>query len=265
MSARVAPATIGLGLLEAVPEADLRARCDPDDRDHDGISGRVQRLPAVAGGSRLGRFGWKAEKPSVRAQVSGAFGADMGITSTLFPSENHSAEQAAASARPSGGAPELDAKTEQAVVVYMRTLAVPRARQGNDSELRAGRALFERAACAACHVASLRTGRVADLPELSEQTFAPYTDLLLHDLGEELSDQRPVHEAQGSEWRTAPLWGIGLLAKVNGHQLLLHDGRARGVAEAILFHGGEANAARAAFANMSRRERAQLVRFVESL
>lgn len=265
MSARVAPATIGLGLLEAVPDAELIARSDPDDRDRDGISGRVQRVPDADGALHVGRFGWKAEKASVRAQVAGAFVADMGITSTLFPRENHSVQQTVAAAQPSGGVPELDAKTERAVVTYMRTLAVPRARHGDDAELRAGWALFERAACASCHVPSLRTGRVADLPELSEQTFAPYTDLLLHDLGEELSDQRPVHEAQGSEWRTAPLWGIGLFAKVNGHQLLLHDGRARGVAEAILFHGGEAKSSRAAFVALSRRERAQLVRFVESL
>jgi CxxC motif-containing protein (DUF1111 family) len=265
ISARVAPAMIGLGLLEAVPERAIVARSDPEDRDGDGISGRAQRVPDADGTPRLGRFGWKAEQPSVRAQVLAAFVADMGITSALFPRENYSPAQATRAARESGGSPELSAATEQAVVAYMRTLAVPRARNDGDEAPRNGRALFERAGCPACHTPSLRSGDVADLPALSQQIFFPYTDLLLHDLGEQLSDHRPVHAAQGAEWRTAPLWGIGLFTKVNGHQLLLHDGRARGVAEAILFHGGEAARARHAFREMSRPERAQLVRFVESL
>jgi CxxC motif-containing protein (DUF1111 family) len=165
----------------------------------------------------------------------------------------------------SGGEPELSSATLNDVVLYMRALAVPAARDVDHPDVRAGRALFEHAACGACHTPELSTGPVADLPELSQQTFAPYTDLLLHDLGAALSDRRPVHAAQGSEWRTAPLWGVGLFAKVNGHQLLLHDGRARGVAEAILFHGGEAEAGKRAFLRMSHSERAQLVRFVESL
>jgi CxxC motif-containing protein (DUF1111 family) len=266
ISARVAPATIGLGLLEAVPEQLLSARADPDDRDRDGISGRLQRVPDARDGSlRAGRFGWKAEQPSVRAQVAGAFVADMGITSSLFPHENHSADQKEASARASGGEPELSSATLNDVVLYMRTLAVPAARDVDDADVAAGRALFERAACGACHTPQLVTGSVADLPELAQQTFAPYTDLLLHDLGAALSDQRPVLAALGSEWRTAPLWGVGLFAKVNGHQLLLHDGRARGVAEAILFHGGEGESSKRAFLGMSHGERAQLVRFVESL
>jgi CxxC motif-containing protein (DUF1111 family) len=266
LSARVAPATIGLCLLEAVPESVLMARADPDDRDHDGISGRVQRVPSgEAGALRVGRFGWKAEKASVREQVAAAFVSDMGITSALFPSENHSAAQKAANERPSGGEPELSSEALDDVLLYMRTLALPRARDAGDPEVRAGRALFERAACSACHAPSLRSERVTDLPELSEQTFAPFTDLLLHDMGEMLSDHRASFAASGSEWRTAPLWGVGLFAKVNGHQLLLHDGRARGVAEAILFHGGEAESARRAFVGMSRRERAQLVSYVESL
>jgi CxxC motif-containing protein (DUF1111 family) len=266
LSARVAPAAIGLGLLEAVREADLLVHADPDDRDQDGISGRAQRVPDPSDSAlRMGRFGWKAEKSSVRAQVAGAFSADMGITSALFPRQNHSAEQQLAAARPSGGEPELSAATLNDVVLYMRTLAVPAARAVNDPEVRAGGALFERAACVACHTPSLRTGKVRDLPELSEQTFAPYTDLLLHDLGAALSDQRPSLAAEGGEWRTAPLWGVGLIAKVNGHQLLLHDGRARGAAEAILFHGGEGERSRRAFLHMSRRERAQLLRFVEAL
>jgi CxxC motif-containing protein (DUF1111 family) len=263
LSARVAPATIGLGLLEAVPEAELLRREDPADRDGDGISGRAQRVPEPgADGLRVGRFGWKAEKASVRAQVAGAFAADMGITSGLFPHDNHSAGQRAAAARPSGGTPELAATTLNDVVLYMRGLAVPSARP---TQREAGRDCFERAGCAACHTPSLRTGPVSELPELAGVSFAPFTDLLLHDLGDELSDQRPSHAAAGSEWRTAPLWGIGLIAKVNGHQLLLHDGRARGVAEAILHHAGEAEASKRAFMGLTREQRAELVSFVESL
>lgn len=262
LSPRVAPAAIGLGLLEAVPDAELLRREDPADRDGDGISGRAQRVPEL-GGQRVGRFGWKAEKASLRAQVAGAFAADMGITSELVPHENHSAAQLAAAAQPSGGTPELSSATLNDVVLYMRSLAVPAARSAAQRE--SGHTCFERAGCAACHVPSLRTGTVPDLPELAGVSFAPFTDLLLHDLGEELSDRRPSHAASGSEWRTAPLWGIGLIAKVNGHQLLLHDGRARGVAEAILHHAGEAEASKRAFMALTRQERAELVSFVESL
>jgi CxxC motif-containing protein (DUF1111 family) len=263
LSPRVAPATIGLGLLEAVPETELLRREDPGDRDGDGISGRAQRVPGpTEQRPMIGRFGWKAETASVRAQVAGAFAADMGITSELFPHENHSAAQLAAAARPSGGTPELATATLNDVVSYMRGLAVPAARNLQGER---GRECFERAGCAACHTPGLRTGEVADMPELARVEFAPFTDLLLHDLGEQLSDQRPSHAAAGSEWRTAPLWGIGLIAKVNGHQLLLHDGRARGVAEAILHHAGEAEQSKRAFMRLTRRERGELVAYVESL
>lgn len=266
VSPRVAPQTLGMGLLEAVPEQALARLADPEDRDHDGISGRLQRVFDVESATlRTGRFGWKAEQPGVRAQVAAAFVGDMGITSQLFPDENHSAAESACAEHASGGAPELTPATLDAVVLYMRTLALPAARALPPEVAREGSALFRAGQCEGCHVRTLRTGVVPDLQELSEQSFAPYSDLLLHDLGAELSDERPSFGAAGSEWRTAPLWGIGLIEKVNGHQLLLHDGRARGVAEAILWHGGEAEAARRAFVRMSRAQRAALVAFVESL
>jgi CxxC motif-containing protein (DUF1111 family) len=266
VSPRVAPQTLGMGLLEAVPEAELVRLADPDDRNGDGISGRVQRVFDVASGQqRVGRFGWKAEQPSVRAQVAAAFVGDMGITSQLFPLENHSAAQADCAQHPSGGAPELTPETLDHVVLYMRTLALPARRGLPPEQARQGSALFSTAGCDACHARTLRSAAVLDLPELSARTFEPFSDLLLHDLGDELSDERPSFAAEGSEWRTPPLWGVGLLDKVNGHQLLLHDGRARGVAEAILWHAGEAAAARRSFVHMSRTERAALVAFVESL
>jgi len=256
LSARVAPAVFGMGLLEAVPEQTLVALADPDDRDGDGISGKLNRVP-----NGVGRFGWKAEQPNVRSQVAAAFVGDMGITSALFAHENHTALQGACAEQASGGEPELSDAALTTVESYVRTLAAPGARKEDGQ----GRALFAGAGCPACHVPALRTGAVADLPELSRQSFAPYTDLLLHDLGEGLSDGRPSYRASGSEWRTAPLWGLGLIELVNGHGLLLHDGRARGVAEAILWHGGEAQAAQQAFVNMSAAERTALVSFVESL
>jgi CxxC motif-containing protein (DUF1111 family) len=260
----VAPQLIGLGLLEAVPEATLEQLADPDDRDRDGISGRIQRVwNETRGAEDVGRFGWKAEQPSVRAQTAGAFLGDMGITSSLFSSENHSARQPEASARPSGGAPELEENVLNAVVLYARTLAVPQRRGEQDAQVRAGEQRFTEAGCARCHVPTLTTAH-AEPNALSQQTIHPYTDLLLHDLGDALGDQRPSYAASGNEWRTPPLWGVGLVHEVNGHTLLLHDGRARGVSEAILWHGGEAQSARDAFVRMDKQERAQLVAFVES-
>lgn len=261
-SARVAPTMIGLGLLAAVPDEVLLAHADPDDRDRDGISGRPNRVPSSARGQRmLGRFGWKAETATLTDQVAAAFLGDMGITSRLFGRENHSALQPECGALPSGGSPELRDDVLDAVVAYAGTLAVP-APRAND---RRGEALFEQAQCARCHVPTLTTSPSATPATLAARAFHPYTDLLLHDLGPALSDERPTFAAEGSEWRTAPLWGLGLVARVNGHTTLLHDGRARDVSEAILWHGGEAQVAQRAFVHMNERDRQALVAFVESL
>ncbi len=266
MSARVAPALIGLGLLEAVPEGLLAARTDPDDRDGDGISGRENGVWNVSLGRKvMGRFGWKAEQPSVEQQSAGAFAGDMGLTSRLFPQENHSSAQGASFRRESGGSPEVSDAILRDVVIYARTLAVPAQRLLNENVRFEGPRLFERLGCERCHSSKLVTGSVSDLPELSAQEIHPYSDLLLHDMGPGLSDGRASYDAEGSEWRTAPLWGLGLYRKVNGHTLLLHDGRARGVAEAVLWHRGEADAARRAFVALSAHERKVLVQFVEGL
>jgi CxxC motif-containing protein (DUF1111 family) len=263
-SARVAPAMIGLGLLEAVPPSTLRARVDADDRDHDGISGRDNRVRSERG-LAFGRFGWKAEQASVREQTAAAFVGDLGLTSSLFPAENHSALQTACQGQASGGAPELSEQVLSSVVLYARTLAVPARRHRERAEVVQGERLFRRAGCAGCHVETLTTGADVEPRALAGQTIHPYTDLLLHDLGPGLSDQRPTFSASGSEWRTPPLWGIGLVQRVNGHSLFLHDGRARGLAEAVLWHGGEAERARAAFVQMDRADRAALLSFLASL
>lgn len=265
-SVRAPQAMIGLGLLEAVPEATILALADPDDADGDGISGRPNQVyDVLANATVLGRFGWKAGQPTVRQQCAGAFLGDLGITTPLFPSENCPPSQAACLAAPSGGSPELPMDALDAVALYARTLAVPVRTHASDRAVLRGREEFRAAGCPSCHVDTLRTGDVADVPELAHQTIHAFTDLLLHDLGEGLADDRPEYEADGREWRTAPLWGLSQLRAVNGHMDLLHDGRARGVAEAILWHGGEAEAAREAFRRLPESARAALVAYVESL
>jgi CxxC motif-containing protein (DUF1111 family) len=264
LSPRVAPALIGLGLLEAIPEASLEALADPSDADGDGISGRINRVPDASTGARAaGRFGWKAEKPSVLTQTAGAFLGDMGLTTSLFPRENHATLPGISAS--SGGEPEVPDDILRAVALYARTLGVPARRDVDEPEVMRGAELFESARCSACHVPSFETGKVSDLPELGGQRIQPFTDLLLHDMGELLADDRPVYEASGREWRTAPLWGIGLVQRVNGHSRFLHDGRARDLSEAILFHGGEAAASRDRFVAMTLAERKSLLAFLGSL
>lgn len=263
---RVANHMVGLGLLEAISAETLESLADPDDRDGDGISGEIAHVwDALAGEMAIGRFGWKAEQPTVLHQSAGAFVGDMGITSWLHEAENCPTAQESCVAAPSGGEPEADDETLERVVFYARTLAVPPRRGLGESEVTRGRTLFGDYGCTSCHQPLLTTGTLAGFPELSHQDIRPYTDMLLHDMGPELSDERPIFSASGSEWRTAPLWGTGYFEDVNGHQSLLHDGRARGFAEAILWHGGEAEASREAFRAASADERQALVRFLESL
>jgi CxxC motif-containing protein (DUF1111 family) len=266
VSPRVAPALVGLGLLEAVPEALLERLADPDDRDHDGISGRQNRVPDVLRGTLVpGRFGWKAEQPSVVQQSSAAFVADLGITSSLFPAENHTPNEEACRDLPNGGTPELGPDILAAIGIYARALAVPARRNVDDPLVSRGEDLFGELGCAGCHVPTLRTAPLADIPELPAEDIHPYTDLLLHDLGAGLADERPAFEADGREWRTPPLWGMGLVKKVNAHEFLLHDGRARNAMEAVLWHDGEAASARARFTALPRAERQALLAFLASL
>lgn len=266
ISPRVAPQMIGLGLLQAIDEADILANADPDDADADGISGRPNRvwdfgLEEFA----LGRFGWKANQPRLEQQNSGAFVGDIGITSALFPNENCTSAQPDCEAAPNGGQPEIDPTHVDAVDFYSKFLAVPARRHFRDREVGDGEKLFGELGCSSCHVAKFTTGSVDDVPELSNQVIHPYTDLLLHDMGDELGDGRPDYDADGNEWRTPPLWGIGLFKDVNAHTRYLHDGRARSLEEAVLWHGGEAKGAAAAFKALAPAERDALLRFLESL
>jgi CxxC motif-containing protein (DUF1111 family) len=266
VSPRVAPALVGLGLLEGIPESTLERLADPDDRNRDGISGRLNRVPDVRNKRIVpGRFGWKAEQPTVLQQSAGAFLGDMGLTSSLFPRENCEKTQDACRSAPNGGAPEVEPHVLEAVALYARTLAVPVRRKAQDRDVARGEELFRAIGCAHCHVPTLRAEPPADLPELAAQEIHPYTDLLLHDMGEGLSDGRPVFEAQGREWRTPPLWGVGLVPKVNEHAFFLHDGRARGSSEAILWHDGEAARARERFRHLPRSDRLHLLAFLEDL
>jgi len=220
-----------------------------------------------AGQKRLGRFGWKANQPTVRQQVAGAFQGDIGITSPVFPEENHTAAQELEQI-PSGvaaGEPEISEKLLDAVTFYSMTLAVPARDDYDQPEVLRGKQLFTQLDCARCHTPKYRTGDLAGFPELSGQTIFPYTDLLLHDMGQALTDGRPDGDADGNEWRTPPLWGLSLVETVNKHSTLLHDGRARNVEEAILWHGGEAAASRDAFKQLTQADRKAVVRFVKSL
>ncbi len=266
VSARIPPSMIGLGLLEAVPESALLAREDPDDSNRDGVSGRLNRVVEVGRDTLvIGRFGWKAEQPTVLQQTAAAFLGDMGLTSKLFRQENHSPAETAAHDMPSGGDPEVTDEALQAIVLYARTLAVPARREHEQPRIAHGEDLFATVGCAACHAQNLPLAASPDFPELGEGTIHPYSDLLLHDMGPELSDERPSFAALGSEWRTPPLWGIGLAKKVNPQTRFLHDGRARDLKEAILWHGGEADDAKTRFTQLTQTYREDVIAFLESL
>jgi CxxC motif-containing protein (DUF1111 family) len=265
IGARLAPQLIGLGLLEAIPSTQLSAAEDPQDSNADGISGRVHWLPAGDGTLRAGRFGWKATQASVADQVAAAFVNDIGITSPLLAAETLSPWQLAHLEFASGGQPEIEPQSFERVVLYTRLLAVPNQRDRARAEVQRGALEFERLGCAICHTPVQRTDPEALPALLANGEFRPYTDLLLHDLGPGLADPKRDGNAEPAEWRTPPLWGLGLVPQVNGKRHLLHDGRARDFAEAILWHGGEAQQAREAFRLADGETRAALLAFLESL
>lgn len=265
-SPRVANQVIGLGLLEAIRDQDLLALADPKDRNGDGISGRVNLVWDHEKKKKgIGRFGWKANQPTVEQQSAGAFHGDMGITSRFAPKQNCAAVAKDCLAAPEIEGPEISDKDLRHLTVYMKLLAVPARRDVDDPQVKAGHALFRKAQCQSCHVETFVTGVQKEFPELSKQKIHPFTDLLLHDLGEALADGRPDFEADGREWRTPPLWGIGLFKETNGHTRYLHDGRARNLEEAILWHGGEAEASKKAYMNYAKSDREALIRFLETL
>jgi len=266
LSPRVAPSVIGLGLLEAIPESQLVEWADPKDENGDGISGRMNVvIDFAAQGKVVGRFGWKANQPHLSQQVAAAFNGDLGITSSLFPKENSSSVQAERLLDfPSGGSPEISDRLLESVVTYCQTLAVPAQRKPENQRVKEGQELFRQLNCVACHQPNVITGEHPIL-SLSKQKIQPFSDLLLHDMGPDLADGRPDGNASGREWRTAPLWGIGLVETVNKHTRFLHDGRARTIQEAILWHGGEAEEAKNSFIQLDIDAREKLLEFISSL
>lgn len=263
-SPRITPALYGLGLLQAVPDADILALVEAPKPK--GIKGKVNRVWDEAQQKTvLGRFGWKANQPNLRQQIAGAYVGDMGITTPLFPQENCTALQTACQHSPSAGSPELSQAQLDATEFYHFALAAPRQRNTEDKQVQRGAVLFNQAQCSACHVPQLKTAEFAALPALSNKTFHPYTDLLLHDMGEALADHRPDYLATGREWRTPPLWGIGLAQKVEPRAGFLHDGRARTLLEAVLWHDGEAAGAAQAVKTMKAPDRHALLKFLGSL
>ncbi|CAM1333345.1 di-heme oxidoredictase family protein [Tenacibaculum aestuariivivum] len=264
ISPRVAQQMIGLGLLEAIPKNTILEYADENDVNSDGISGKPNYVWNVeANKATLGRFGWKANQPTIKQQVAAAFAGDLGLTSSLFPNEN-CPDGVDCSQFPNGGTPEVTNKALSRVTIYSSTLGVPARRNHDDQEILEGKELFNTINCTACHIPKMKTG-THTIPALENQTIRAYTDLLLHDMGNGLADNAADFKATGKEWRTPPLWGIGLIETVNGHTNLLHDGRARNIEEAILWHGGEAEKSQLAFINLPATERNKILAFIKSL
>jgi CxxC motif-containing protein (DUF1111 family) len=274
LSPRVAPQMIGLGLLEAIPAADILALADPDDANGDGLSGRAQIVPSVEFGiPMLGRFGLKGGAPTVKEQSAGAFAGDMGLSTPLHPDPwgDCTAAQPTCLAAPHGQEPEarsgleVDSPSLGLVTFYSQNLGVPERRSMDDPNVLHGKEIFYTLNCQGCHTPKHVTHRLDGQPEQSFQLIWPYTDFLLHDMGPGLADNRPEGRATGSEWKTPPLWGIGLTKAVSGHTQYLHDGRARTLLEAMLWHGGEAQSHRDAVIALPAADRDDLIEFLGSL
>lgn len=264
-SPRLAPPMSGLGLLSAIPAADLQAAADPDDADGDGISGRVNHVwDARRQRTVVGRFGWKAGEPSVEQQSMHAFAGDMGLTSGLASATDCTVTQQCDDFA-DGGEPEVSDKIAAFITFYAESLAVPMRRDMDDPAVTQGARQFNRLGCASCHTPRQQTAKDAARPALADQSIWPYTDLLIHDMGEGLADNRAEFEASGQEWRTPPLWGIGLAQTVNPRARFLHDGRAATLEEAILWHGGEAEPARESYRQLPKDKRQSVLRFLDSL
>jgi CxxC motif-containing protein (DUF1111 family) len=259
----MAPPVFGLGLLEAIPEMTILGLQDVSDANGDGISGKANRSWNVKENKMtLGRFGWKAAAPSILQQIAEAYKEDMGVTNFLFPVESTYGQSQYINYY---NHTDLSDSLLYMNEFYVKTLAVPARRNVTDPEVIQGKKVFADANCIACHVPSHRTAVNVAFPPLSNQLIFPYTDLLVHDMGPGLADNRPDYLADGQEWRTPPLWGIGLTEVVNGHSNFLHDGRARSFMEAILWHGGEAENSKQYVKNLPKADRDALVKFLKSL
>ncbi len=265
ISPRVANQMVGLGLLEAIPEQMILGFIDAGDSNGDGIIGKANYVHDLTTNSvKLGRFGWKANQATIRQQVATAFHQDMGLTSPMFMNEN-CPPSVNCDAIPNGGSPEVPDLALNRVVLYSQTLSVPARRNYQDQSVLRGKKLFNDLNCISCHRPKITTGSDYPIAGMRNQIIRPYTDMLLHDMGEALADNANDFLASGREWRTQPLWGIGLINTVNGHTNLLHDGRARNVTEAILWHGGEATNSKNGFKQLNASERTDLLNFINSL
>lgn len=263
LSPRLAPPMIGLGLLEAIPESEIIANADPNDANNDGIKGHANYVwDAITQTRQLGRFGWKANTASVLTQVATAFNQDMGVTSSVLPVESSYGQSQYDGLHDD---PEVPDSLLNAVKFYAQTLCVPARRNTTDATVKRGEALFISAKCVNCHKQTFTTAVDVSRPYMSNQVIHPYTDMLVHDMGPGLADNRPDYLAGGQEWRTAPLWGLGLYTTVNSPGYFLHDGRARTITEAIMWHGGEAEGSKATFQNMNSTDRDALLKFLQSL
>ena len=263
ISPRLAPPVHGLGLLEAITDDDILSLADELDADGDGISGKPNIVwDVLAQDTRIGRFGWKAEQPTCGQQAADAAHNDMGLTSFYFPAEHCEGQLNCEDGLQAGY--DTDDETTRLFAFYFQTLAVPAQRDFDLPGVKKGRQLFETIQCASCHAPKFITG-THEIAALSVQTIYPYTDLLLHDMGEGLADHRPTYQADGNEWRTSPLWGIGLTRVINPKATFLHDGRAKTLEEAILWHGGEAEESREDFKALSAGDRQALIAFLMSL
>ncbi|WP_246752946.1 di-heme oxidoredictase family protein [Sinorhizobium sp. BG8] len=273
LSPRVTQPMSGLGLIQAIHEVDILAKADPDDLDGDGISGRAAIVKdPTTGKPALGRFGWKAQNATVRHQSAEAFANDIGISTPEVKRSHGDCTEAQVDclALPTGVQPRLGdteapAPVLDLVTFYAENLAVPARRKASFEQTLAGKKLFYEIGCVSCHTPKFVTRRDAANKAQAFQLIWPYSDFLLHDMGEGLADGQQVGSASGSEWRTPPLWGIGLTQTVSGHTFFLHDGRARNLTEAILWHGGEAEKARDRFAQLEKTDRDTLLAFLESL
>ncbi len=264
LSLRMAQPLVGIGFLDAVPEETVLAIAQKQRAQN--FNGRPNRVwDAVNKRMALGRYGWKANVPSLKQQIAAAALGDIGVNSNLFPEQNCPPVQTICAKQLPGNFPEIIDHEIDALELWLQGLAVPARRDVHDPEVRRGAALFSSAQCAVCHVSDLKTGNFPKLPQLSDQVFHAYTDMLLHDMGEGLADGRPDFAAGPRDWRTPALWGLGLSQTVSGSTAMMHDGRARDVTEAILWHGGEAQGAREAFRDMTKEEREALVKFLESI
>ncbi|WP_438712153.1 di-heme oxidoredictase family protein [Aquimarina muelleri] len=265
-SPRVGTQTIGMGLIDALDDASILANADKNDVDGDGISGKPNIVwDAKENTLKLGKYGWKANQPTLELQVAGAFHGDMGLTTSIFQENDCPSVQQNCISAPNGGEPEVTDLQLSRVLFYQRTLGVPVRRNFQDQNVLNGKVLFNNLQCISCHKTNFVAGSSPATPLIEGVTFSPYSDFLLHDMGDALADNRPDFDANGKEWRTQPLWGIGLIETVNNHTFFLHDGRARNIEEAILWHGGEAENSVTQFKNLPKEQREQLIAFINSL